>query len=1498
MVLKGQFTQAINRFRFLPIKVLTDGLQQIQTHAPPCEMSRQKDIRPPCFHWGIKMAGYIELGRKFRAVEAGMEVDPDSIRYLSSLGLDSTMTWDDLLKKSRAVIIAEPGTGKTEEFKAVSERLRDEGKKAFFGRLEMLQGFDVGDSLDMGDSAELKEWMEGSKEAFFFFDSVDEAKLKSHTAFESAIRKISTQLRPGLNRARIFISSRVSAWQATYDLTLFSRFLPEWEQKKVISKSEDLDDAVDVWGDAHSQTAEVVDPEESGQKKEPAVFYLTPLSGEQIKLFASKKGVKEINAFLDGINRTDAMSFAERPQDLLDLIDYWLEIGKFGQHAEMLDFSIHKKMVEKSLAHDTQRPLASKDAIMGVERIAAGATLCKKDSAILPDTPASAELSKITIDPKELFPDQAPDKVKILLDRAIFDLAFYGTVRFHHRSVREYLTAQWLKRLINNEIPQREIDNLLFANCYGINVLIPSMRPVAAWLSLWIDRIRSKVKNIAPEVLIENGDPSSLPIETRISLLNSFVERYTNRKTTSISFDISMVRRLADPALEKAVNILLAKHSQNDAICTLLLEIVWQGRISGSAELAAKCALNGDLHIYNRVLGIRAVAAAGTTKQKRDLVITLMKKNSTLAPELLGELIEAFFPTAMTNAQLLRIVKETAPPDEFDTTRLKLSVDHLGSTGITEEDAIELLKGFWFLVKQEPFVERRYCDVSERYGWLIIGAIDLANRFLRDRHPYSLNPVVLGLFHSFYMRSNYRGLGSSDKKELTALAESWPEFLQRLFWYSIDVARKKQAPGEEEINKWWQVAYEVHEFWRPSNDNMELLFLDLVEKETTKDRQIVLTALFDIYKEQGRPRKMLKRIKRTVEGSKELKDILHSLLHPGPMSAGEKRRRRQQYDFERRQQIRQNQENENRRKWREAILKNAREISYLGDGRKGELLQRTVYLFNRMREKQDNHNKLGYSNWQSLEEEFSLEVARNFRDGCIAYWREYDPFTEAERRTAKTITFASMIGLSGLAMEAAQNPEWAKQLSQAEAERAARYSLFELNGFPGWFSDLQSVHPEVVEKVIKEELRWEIQESIGTHPKVLSGIRYGEGIYNNQYQEIILELLQEKEPASDIALDYSLTLVLRGELDQETTKAIFKLAQKRFESTQIQSRKYSWLIAMLSTDALKGLDALKGWLNSINGEPGKQDVMVNICAALKDNTDGRYADIDADYEKLAALGELLPMVFQYVKPEDDLRHTGVYTPGIRDKAQDAREYLLHVVMNTPGQDAYNLLIKLSTSITEPYGRDWLEAKANERAALDAEFPPWREKEVADFSLNFTRTPRAQKDLYQLALGRLDDLKRDIEHGDESEAVLLKKLEVETEVRTVFANRLRKASRSLYTIGSEEELADATRTDIRFNAPTVGQAVPVELKIADKWTINKLRERLENQLIGQYMRSSEYGIFLLVHNGTRDYWQNPTDRKKVQFLKVVELLRADITTLITKYRNVKGLEVVGIDLTVR
>ena len=1411
-------------------------------------------------------------------------------------GLGQQLSWENLLTKYRTVILAEPGTGKTEEFQAVTQRLRMDGKLAFFCRIELLQALGVRGSLDIGTVEKFDEWSAGNKEAYFFLDSVDEARLTSRTAFENALRSFADTVSESLDRAKIFVSCRVSNWRATADLVLFSRYLPKPKILTVRDKKEAFHEETKK----DMPTIGSIDTEE---KEDHVVFQLAPLTDRQIRHFAAQKGVEDTKDFTEAIERADASIFAERPQDLLDLIAYWKSKGRLGQHTDMLIFNIQKKLEERNPDRDDLRPLSADDALLGAERMAAAITLQKKKAIILPDTPIDDDLRDISVEPKESLPDWPSDKIQTLLDRAIFDEAIYGSVRFHHRTVREHLVATWLKHFIDEEGSLRLVDGLLFSKQYGRDIVIPSMRPAAAWLSLWDDRVRNRLQRIAPEVLIENGDPASLPIESRKSLLIGFAEHYAHRKYTGASFDIAMIRRLADPLLASTVNHLLKKFSTHNDVCTLLLKLIWQGQLSDSVAAALSFAMNDKMRSYNRTLAVRAIAAAGTLKQQRNLVKYLLTDISKLSSDTLGEVCNSFFPKALSVLELLKVLKKAEPPVRHSASQLQQSIDKIANnTDISEKEAKKLLQGLYKLLKSHPFIERRHCEISQRYSWLLPSGIRLANQFIQKRHVFSLDPVVLELFQCFFITQAYSGFYTSGQDKLLRDAKAWSEFRHQLFWHATAATRAREKDSTKHPTVRWQVRWDIRDFRVPTTDNLERFFKDLNNKPVMTDRLIALTLIFAVYVDEKRPRKLRERMKRAVAGIPELETKMHELLHPKPLSEELKKwRHSQDRGFKRRRKEHEERQKSKRQKWQQELKKKPKELKNIGNAREGEVSRRMAYLYDRLREIEESAHGLGYTNWRALEDEFGYEVARNFRDGCIAYWREYDPFTYPDRRPINTIPWPLRIGLTGLAMEAADEPDWAKKIDRNEAKIAAHYSVCELSEFPSWFNALQREFPNLVDKVIEDELRWELHESPAerNYTHTLSALRHGNKELNERYKRIILNLLSEQEPANDFVLDDSLSLILVGQLDTAFKIKISTLAKKRFKAATEKNRKYTWLIALLCLDGLKGCYLLKAWIKGLSSIKEKKETMVNFCAALTDHGNARFGLAILDYERIEVLGELVPLIYKFVKVEDDERPTGTYTPGVRDHALQTQSHLLSVIFDTPGRKSYDILMNLSKTVSYSFSRDRLEYLAKERAALDAEFAPWSGSAVAEFSLSAAKTPRSEADLYELALVRLDDLKLDIEDGDESEAVLLQKLNKETEVRTIFAHRLRKSSPSLYTIGSEEELADATRTDIRFHAPQVSAPVPVELKIADKWTFSKLCDRLENQLIRQYMRVSKYGIFLLVHKGKKNRrWRDTKTNKLVNFTELVEAVKQDIDDLMKKYPHVAGLEVIGIDFTVR
>ena len=671
------------------------------------------------------MPRHIELDRTFWPLGDGEEYDPDTLRAQARFGLH-LMHWSNLLTMTRVVILAEAGTGKTHELRETARRLRREGKAAFFCRIEWLATDSLENALSEGNIEEVRSWLEGSHTAWFFLDSVDEARLANPQFFEKALRALARALNHAISRAYIFITARVSDWRATSDLVLVKDVLPPPPTRNTVDTQRAEQDTATL--DAETE----VKPAEKDPQDDVQVVQLAPLTADQMRQFAAGQGVQDVAAFMAAITRADADIFAERPQDLLELIAYWNEHGRIGTHAEMIAFNIDKKLVEPNPDRDEARPLAQAKALEGAMLLAAALTLTRKNSILLPDRPVDPIRVAQAIEPKELLRDWDAHDIQTLLDRALFDEATYGRVRFHHRSVREYLTARWLLHLLESGTSRRAVEGLLFAHRYGLDVVIPSMKPIAAWLALWDERVRSRILTIAPDILIEHGDPSRLPVDIRAQLLRQFASLNAGRSDTGASFDMTSVRRLADPRLATTVLDLLHQHRENEDVRQLLLNIVWQGPIPECAESALSFALDTTMDSHTRICGMWAVGAAGNKAQKRRLVEAILSNISGWGKQEIGAAVGALFPDALTLDELLAILEALEPPPSYSVNVLDHALQELVSVHCPPLQRESLLVGLVGLLEREPHIEPPYCEVSQRYAWLLGYAAKLAERIILD----------------------------------------------------------------------------------------------------------------------------------------------------------------------------------------------------------------------------------------------------------------------------------------------------------------------------------------------------------------------------------------------------------------------------------------------------------------------------------------------------------------------------------------------------------------------------------------------------------------------------------------------------------------------------------------------------------------------------------------------------------------------------------------------
>lgn len=256
---------------------------------------------------------------------------------------------------------------------------------------------------------------------------------------------------------------------------------------------------------------------------------------------------------------------------------------------------------------------------------------------------------------------------------------------------------------------------------------------------------------------------------------------------------------------------------------------------------------------------------------------------------------------------------------------------------------------------------------------------------------------------------------------------------------------------------------------------------------------------------------------------------------------------------------------------------------------------------------------------------------------------------------------------------------------------------------------------------------------------------------------------------------------------------------------------------------------------------------------------------------------------------------------MRDDAQDGRNRILQVLNQIAGKEAFLALEEIAAANRHSPLYPYLEMLCRKKAQQDADLQPWKPTDVREFHERLDRTPSTHRELADLAVLRLLDLKDDLEEGDDSVAAVVKAVTEETTLRNYIGHELRQKAFGRYSIPQEEELADAKKPDLRFHGVAIDAPVPVELKIADKWTGPDLLERLENQLAGDYLRDvrSGRGVFALVHRGQqKSRWEISESRQLVDFDELIEALREHWAKIASKYPSVDEITIIGVDLSKR
>jgi hypothetical protein len=174
-------------------------------------------------------------------------------------------------------------------------------------------------------------------------------------------------------------------------------------------------------------------------------------------------------------------------------------------------------------------------------------------------------------------------------------------------------------------------------------------------------------------------------------------------------------------------------------------------------------------------------------------------------------------------------------------------------------------------------------------------------------------------------------------------------------------------------------------------------------------------------------------------------------------------------------------------------------------------------------------------------------------------------------------------------------------------------------------------------------------------------------------------------------------------------------------------------------------------------------------------------------------------------------------------------------------------------------------------------------------------PKTDRELFAIVRKRLQVLKSDVGQSDNSSRDELRKRDREIILRRWLQRKLNERSQKRYTIPQEPEIDEQERPDLRVENPRTGP-VSIEVKWADAWSLQELLERLENQLVGQYLRAhdSNYGVYFLGFIGKKRHWKEPTTGKLLTFEEVFNVVSQRALSLVRGNPKILDLAVVSID----
>jgi len=1395
---------------------------------------------------------YVDLNRTFVPVNRN---DPLSGEGLAALARRyQSIAWPELLEHRRVIILAEAGSGKTEEFRERATALREDHKDAFFAAIEQLAELGLARTLGTAKADLFETWRRSSRPGWLFLDSVDEAKLQRHS-FTAALAKVAEALGDAAGRARIFISCRGTDWDPVADFEVVQDQLPPIAEAASFAAPDPDEVLLSVLDEPKAKPATTARPE-------ILVFSLTNLTSSQQRAFLVDRKVDDIEAFEQAITLRGLGPLAERPGDLDMLVNAWKSTGTFGTLREMVETHVTDRLRERDKRADAN-VLTDIEARHAAERVAAAMSLGKLLTTRAPSDEAPAEDA---VSPADVLPDLTAQQRAALLRRGIFAPATYGRIRFHHRSALEYLTASWFRRLQSEgRLSEGTILKVFRRTACGITTVPPSLRPAAAWLAADCHGLLTLLQTHDPLTLIAFGDPSGLPISVRADLLRSYATKHAAAEVSHEFLDQHALWMFADVRLADAIRDAWTLNSKSDFRFELL-RLIEVGKISACIDLLTAEALDMDAPRYNRIVAARAMAAVDDTAGLKKLAAQMLAKPGAFEPKLAPQLAMTLFPRILTVKQLLRLLDKAPPAKRFEVEGFGFVLADLYAACRTASERESLLGGVAKLCRQPP--REDYEVLSRRHGVLGRRVGDLARQAVLKSDEDGVQPGLIALLQ-VVERTSLDTYGSEDPS-LATLVRQRTAINQTLFW--ADVAEAfTEDPSDRDHPQIWRLSVGLQQqLWGLSATDAPWLENESLNRSDVAERRTALSAVYQLLPDSAD----LDGLAQRIAHDGVLAEDLAAYRAPREESALERKWRESRERTAREKAARIEADSATWRQLRDQFRANP---TFLSDPTRlaswpGPLpLWQLTYWLHR-------HSGLettkAPTEWHALKGAFGDEVAEAYANGMRQMWRVTPPERPKIDGDGRRIKNTIVLAIGGLNLESTE-VQWLQQLDRLQASRVAEHLCQDDQSIPEWLDDLLQAWPaESVPGVLAEIVReWGIAEQAYTPflNRAESSLTLGPALRSG------LLALVDREPIWLRHVHSARTILRRAQLtptERETYASLIDARLKRRRGSANWAWRKAYLALLFELDVATAARRLP---EVVANEPKSrrraraEEIVGDLFGMRGDAVVGLE---DADIETLEAL---LRLSYQLVQPALDIERDGSFTPERRDEAQTGRNRVLTALINKGGQAAHDALIRMIADDLVGSRAHRFRQIAWEVAEREADAWSWRPRDVPQFEQTALTPVYTGEDLLGLACDAIDDISLRFQNGDYSSREVLETAQSEFAVQNWLAEQLEFRAHGRCTVAREKQVLNDNRPDIALAATAALVEVALELKHGDKgWTLPDLRHALSQQLAGDYLRvpKRRHGLFVVTNHRAARFWRDPESKAPMTFDEVMAILAAD------------------------